>query len=110
MPARRAPCRRATEKSITGCLSRNRRETGIVAIAFSGRKAAMTSDKSPRQRSSRLVDGPGVGARWRACLAIIDGALFKDRSRWLCLLTLAPLVALQSFVERAPKDPLLLVS
>ena len=83
-----------------GCLSRNRRETGIVAIAFSGRKAAMTSDKSPRQRSSRLVEGPGVGARWRACVAIIDGALFKDRSRWLCLLALAPLVALQGSQAR----------
>ena len=30
-----------------GCLSRNRREIGIVAIAFNGRKAAIVSEVSP---------------------------------------------------------------
>ena len=71
MPAARAPWRRATENNIAGCLSRKRRETGIVAIAFNGRKAAIVSDVSPRHRSISLGGGP-VGARGRPCLGIID--------------------------------------
>ena len=54
-----------------GCLSRNRREIGIVAIAFNGRKAAIVSEVSPRHRSISLGGGP-VGARGRPCLGIID--------------------------------------
>ena len=71
VPAARAPWRRATENNIAGCLSRKRRETGIVAIAFNGRKAAIVSDVSPRHRSISLGGGP-VGARGRPCLGIID--------------------------------------
>ena len=71
VPAARAPWRRATENNIAGCLSRKRRDTAIVAIAFNGRKAAIVSDVSPRHRSSRLGGGP-VGARGRPCLGIID--------------------------------------
>ena len=44
VPAARAPWRRATENNIAGCLSRKRRDTAIVAIAFNGRKAAIVSE------------------------------------------------------------------
>ena len=71
VPAARAPWRRATENNIAGCLSRKRRDTAIVAIAFNGRKAAIVSDVSPRHRSISLGGGP-VGARGRPCLGIID--------------------------------------
>ena len=71
VPAARAPWRRATENNIAGCLSRKRRDTAIVAIAFNGRKAAIVSDVSPRHRSISLGGGP-VGARRRPCLGIID--------------------------------------